>query len=452
MAKTTAPKSASKSPAESVPSPTRVSKARSKRSASKGVDGNGTSTVMPATFPMPTGAFTIEQPPDPGPKRERYTFAKIPHVLEIPNLIELQKASFEWFKTEGLARSVCLDLADQGLHRQPGPRVRRALARRAQVFGRGVPRARHDLQRAAARARPSHHGRVRRNQRHPRPRNFHGRFPAHDRQGHVHDQRRRARDREPARAFAGRVLQPGRRHEQPPDVQRDDHSEPRRVDRVRNRQRHEERRNRRHDRRSHRQEPQDLRLDVRARALASRISASTGRATKRSSRCSTIRRWFATRSTKTKTSRRAKTRSKKSTRSCVPASPKTRRTPRSCSSRCSSTRSATISRASAATSSTASSTTASKIRTSKRASTTPTMLIDEYADAGLEDAADREALPDARRHDRGDPPPDQSRDGRHSPKTTSTISATAASVRSANCCRISSASVCCVSSASCASA
>ncbi|MDQ6929132.1 MAG: DNA-directed RNA polymerase subunit beta [Candidatus Eremiobacteraeota bacterium] len=54
---------------------------------------------------MPTGAFTIESPPDPGPKRERYTFAKIPHVLEIPNLIELQKASFAWFKTEGLAEA-----------------------------------------------------------------------------------------------------------------------------------------------------------------------------------------------------------------------------------------------------------------------------------------------------------------------------------------------------------
>jgi DNA-directed RNA polymerase subunit beta len=105
MAKTTAPKSASKIPAESVPSPSRVTKGRSKRSASKGADGNGASTVMPATFPMPTGAFTIEQRPEPGPKRERYTFAKIPHVLEIPNLIELQKASFDWFKTEGLAEA-----------------------------------------------------------------------------------------------------------------------------------------------------------------------------------------------------------------------------------------------------------------------------------------------------------------------------------------------------------
>ncbi len=68
-------------------------------------DGNGASTVMPSTFPMPTGAFTVEQRPEPGPKRDRYSFAKIPHVLEVPNLIELQKASFDWFKTEGLAEA-----------------------------------------------------------------------------------------------------------------------------------------------------------------------------------------------------------------------------------------------------------------------------------------------------------------------------------------------------------
>jgi len=54
---------------------------------------------------MPTGAFTVEQRPDPGPKRDRYSFGSIPHVLEVPNLIELQKASFDWFKTEGLAEA-----------------------------------------------------------------------------------------------------------------------------------------------------------------------------------------------------------------------------------------------------------------------------------------------------------------------------------------------------------
>jgi DNA-directed RNA polymerase subunit beta len=55
---------------------------------------------------MPTGAFTVEQRPEPGPKRDRFTFAKIPHVLEVPNLIELQKAGFNWFKTEGLAEAL----------------------------------------------------------------------------------------------------------------------------------------------------------------------------------------------------------------------------------------------------------------------------------------------------------------------------------------------------------
>src|SRR5579883_2674561 len=109
MAKTTAPKSAPKSSPETVPSSPRASKGRSKRSAVAPLkvlgDGNGASTVMPSTFPMPTGAFTIEQRPEPGPKRERYSFGKIPHVLEVPNLIELQKASFDWFKTEGLAEA-----------------------------------------------------------------------------------------------------------------------------------------------------------------------------------------------------------------------------------------------------------------------------------------------------------------------------------------------------------
>ncbi len=93
MAKTTAPKSPAKSSAGT--------KGKSKRAANRTVT-NGASKATPAAFPMPTGAFTIDQPPDPGPKRSRHAFAKIPHVLEIPNLIELQKASFAWFKTEGL--------------------------------------------------------------------------------------------------------------------------------------------------------------------------------------------------------------------------------------------------------------------------------------------------------------------------------------------------------------
>ncbi|HXM17823.1 MAG TPA: DNA-directed RNA polymerase subunit beta [Candidatus Tumulicola sp.] len=38
----------------------------------------------------------------PGQRRERFGFAKIPHVLDIPDLIELQRESFNWFITEGL--------------------------------------------------------------------------------------------------------------------------------------------------------------------------------------------------------------------------------------------------------------------------------------------------------------------------------------------------------------
>src|SRR5580698_7998052 len=112
MAKTTAPKSAPKNSAEPVPSSSsksvpsaRPAKSRSKRPSAASLktgDGNGASRVMPSTFPMPTGAFTVEQRPDPGPKRNRHSFAKIPNVLEVPDLIELQKASFDWFVTDGL--------------------------------------------------------------------------------------------------------------------------------------------------------------------------------------------------------------------------------------------------------------------------------------------------------------------------------------------------------------
>ena len=98
MAKATAPKSPTK------PRRSRGSEPDGKSRRAGQVDG-APGTVQPSTFPMPTGAFTVEQPEDSGPKRERVSFAKIPHVLEVPNLIELQMASFEWFKTEGLAEA-----------------------------------------------------------------------------------------------------------------------------------------------------------------------------------------------------------------------------------------------------------------------------------------------------------------------------------------------------------
>ena len=33
--------------------------------------------------------------------RDRRSFAKIPDVMDVPNLIAIQTESFEWFKTEG---------------------------------------------------------------------------------------------------------------------------------------------------------------------------------------------------------------------------------------------------------------------------------------------------------------------------------------------------------------
>ncbi len=95
MAKTTATKASAKSSTKS------TSKAKPKRGASVGsntIAATSTSIVFPAS----TGAFIMEQLPDPGPARKRFSFAKIPDVLGLPNLIELQRASFEWFKTDGL--------------------------------------------------------------------------------------------------------------------------------------------------------------------------------------------------------------------------------------------------------------------------------------------------------------------------------------------------------------
>ena len=57
----------------------------------------GAIAIAPApissSFSPETQAFTVERYADPGPKRSRFSFAKIADVLELPDLIELQKAS-----------------------------------------------------------------------------------------------------------------------------------------------------------------------------------------------------------------------------------------------------------------------------------------------------------------------------------------------------------------------
>jgi DNA-directed RNA polymerase subunit beta len=81
---------------------------RSKKAAAPAAEpaANGTTikaqNIASASFVVPEEAFTVELPDDPGPTRKRYTFAKIPDVLNLPDLIELQKASFKWFISDGL--------------------------------------------------------------------------------------------------------------------------------------------------------------------------------------------------------------------------------------------------------------------------------------------------------------------------------------------------------------
>src|SRR5579863_10106487 len=93
MAKSTLPKS-TKTPAGKT--------SRTKRPSNAPVTATVPSPVQSGSFALPTGAFTVAAYDDPGPKQSRHSFAKIPHVLDIPDLIELQKASFNWFVTEGL--------------------------------------------------------------------------------------------------------------------------------------------------------------------------------------------------------------------------------------------------------------------------------------------------------------------------------------------------------------
>ncbi|HEV3156854.1 MAG TPA: DNA-directed RNA polymerase subunit beta [Candidatus Baltobacteraceae bacterium] len=95
MAKTTLPKS---NPAKVSAKTTRSKRSVAEEPRSASAQQPGSLQALATT----TQAFTVPTFPDPGPKRHRHTFAKIPHVLEIPDLIELQKASFHWFVTAGL--------------------------------------------------------------------------------------------------------------------------------------------------------------------------------------------------------------------------------------------------------------------------------------------------------------------------------------------------------------
>ncbi len=58
-------------------------------------------------------------------KTERMSFSRIDEVIEMPNLIEVQKNSYQWFLEQGL-KEVFHDMsAIERLHRQPGAGLRR---------------------------------------------------------------------------------------------------------------------------------------------------------------------------------------------------------------------------------------------------------------------------------------------------------------------------------------
>ena len=228
---------------------------------------NGTGTAVKqdnianASFAVPAEAFTVELPEDPGAKRKRHSFAKILDVLELPDLIELQKASFKWFINDGLkdafesispikdfTGNLVLEFGDHSLGE---PKYSVEECRERDMTYSAPLRVRVRLITAES-------GEIKGI---PDQEIFMGDFPLMTDKG----------------TFmingAERVIvsQLVRSH-----VQRDDHPQPRCVDRVRDRQRYEERRDRGNDRCADRQEPQDLRDDVRARPFTPRPRPQLG--------------------------------------------------------------------------------------------------------------------------------------------------------------------------------
>ena len=58
----------------------------------------------------------------PGSNNIRMSYARQKDVLDMPNLIEVQKNSYQWFLTDGLRGGVRRHFSDYGLQRtaQPG--------------------------------------------------------------------------------------------------------------------------------------------------------------------------------------------------------------------------------------------------------------------------------------------------------------------------------------------
>ena len=135
--------------------------------------------------------------------RNRRSFAKIPDVMDVPNLIAIQTESFEWFKEEGLAQAfadvcpienntkdMCVEF---GRHEFGEPKYtvdeckEKDVSYQAPLFVeiRFINRETGEIKEQDV---------------------FMGDFPLMTAARHLHHQRHRARRRLPARALPGRVL------------------------------------------------------------------------------------------------------------------------------------------------------------------------------------------------------------------------------------------------------
>ncbi len=142
----------------------------------------------------------------------------------MPNLIEVQKASYDQFllmdapkggrPQRGPAGRVQVGVPDFRFRADRPARIRQIRIRGAEVRRRRVPPARHDLRRAAqgdaapdrVRCRSRDPGPLR--QGHQGAGRLYGRHAADDGERHVHRQRHRARHRQPDAPLARRVLRP----------------------------------------------------------------------------------------------------------------------------------------------------------------------------------------------------------------------------------------------------
>ena len=167
--------------------------------------------------------------------RTRRSFARLNKVLDVPNLIDIQRRSFAWLvdPEKGGLRETIDDISPiEDYTGHLAVQLRRVPLRRPGRHDRRVPREGPHLLAPADR-----HGRVHqpRDGRDPRAVGLHGRLPVDDRARHVHHQRHRARRRHAARPLAGR-LPDGAQGPREAGLHREPDAGPRLVARARDRQ------------------------------------------------------------------------------------------------------------------------------------------------------------------------------------------------------------------------